>query len=73
MSQKGYKQNLDKGYVFHFNYCFWPILLNYNLSKNVTIHSGVKLSCLFSTNIEQGIKTIYKISYGQVDYVFNIL
>ena len=50
--QKGYQQDFTENYSFRFNYLSLPILLNYSLSTQISIHAGVELSTLISTNIE---------------------
>jgi hypothetical protein len=65
-TQKGYQQNFGKNYSFRFNYLSVPVLINYNLSNRFSVQTGLELSKLFSTNIEQGTKTYNNIDLGLV-------
>jgi hypothetical protein len=66
LNKKGYQQNLDKNYRFHFNYFSLPVLLNYAPVKNFSINSGVEFSGLFSTNVRQGTKTYHRFDTGLI-------
>lgn len=65
-SQKGYQQDLDKNYVFHFNYISLPVLLNYTPVSFLTINTGVEFSGLLYTNIQEGTKTYNNNDVGLV-------
>jgi hypothetical protein len=41
-----------------------PILVNYSLSKDLAIHSGLELSTLLTTNIKHGLKTYNNFDIG---------
>jgi len=64
--QKGYQQDFEKKYSFKFNYLALPILISYSVSKNLSIHTGVELSDLITTNIKQGTKTYNNFDLGLV-------
>ncbi|HEX3009280.1 MAG TPA: outer membrane beta-barrel protein [Bacteroidales bacterium] len=63
-NRKGYKQDPDKSYLFHFNYISFPVLLKYSLFENLSIQAGVEVSQLFYTNIKQGTKTYNNTDIG---------
>lgn len=63
-NRKGYQQNLDKNYVFQFNYVSLPIILNYAPVNYFSVNTGVEISGLLSTNIEQGTKTYNSSDFG---------
>jgi len=65
-NQKGYQQDFEKYYSFKFNYLSLPILVNYPLSKQISIQTGIELSELISTNIKQGLKTYNNFDLGLV-------
>ncbi|MGE5437834.1 MAG: outer membrane beta-barrel protein [Syntrophothermus sp.] len=65
-TQKGYEQEFEKIYSFKFNYLSVPVLVNYSLSKQISLQTGVELSQLISTNIKQGIKTYKDFDLGLV-------
>lgn len=65
-SLKGYQQNFDRKYDFRFTYLAFPILINYDLSDNVSVYTGVELSELITTNIEQGKETYNNFDLGLV-------
>lgn len=56
-NQKGYHQDFEKNYSFRFNYLSLPVLIDYSLSKAISLQAGVEFSTLISTNVEQGMKT----------------
>jgi hypothetical protein len=64
--QKGYQQDFPENYSFIFDYLSFPVLMNYSLSRQISIQAGVELSTLISTNIEQGIKTYNNFDMGLV-------
>lgn len=64
--QKGYQQDIGKNYTFKFNYLSLPILLNYSISKQISLQTGIELSKLIATNIEQGLKTYNDFDLGLV-------
>lgn len=64
--QKGYQQDFEKNYSFKYNYLSLPVLINYSLSNQISIQTGVELSTLISTNIEQGTKTYNNFDTGLV-------
>ena len=64
--QKGYQQDIGRNYTFKFNYLSLPILLNYPISKQISLQTGIELSKLISTNMEQGLKTYNDIDLGLV-------
>lgn len=66
ISQRGYQQDMDKDYVFRFNYLALPVLVNYAPLKQVSVNAGIELSKLLSTNIEQGNKTYNNFDLGLV-------
>jgi len=65
-TQKGYQQDFEKNYSFRFNYLSLPVLVNYSLSKQFSIQTGVELSKLISTNIKQGLNTYNGFDLGLV-------
>jgi len=65
-TQKGYQQDFEKKYSFKFNYLSLPVLVNYSLSKRISIQTGVEISKLISTNIKQGINTYNGFDLGLV-------
>lgn len=65
-NQKGYKQELDKNYTFRFDYISLPIIINYAPVKFFSINTGVELSLLYSTNVEQGTKTYNTFDTGLI-------
>lgn len=65
-TRKGYQQELDKTYLFHFNYLSLPVLLNYAPAKYFSVHTGVELSGLFNTNLEKGNLTYNNVDLGIV-------
>jgi len=64
--RKGYTQDLDKTYYFHFDYLALPILFNLSPVKDFSLHTGVELSELYSTNIKQGLNTYNHFDVGLV-------
>ncbi len=64
--RKGYQQDFGENYSFRFNYISFPVMIDYEISKQISIQSGVELSQLFSTNIEQGNKTYNNFDLGLV-------
>lgn len=64
--QKGYQQDIGRNYTFKFNYLSLPILLNYPISKQISLQTGIELSKLIATNIEQGLKTYNDFDLGLV-------
>ncbi len=65
-NQKGYKQVLDKEYVFHFNYISLPILINYAPTENFSINAGFEFSRLLSGNIRRSSETYNYFDIGLV-------
>ena len=65
-SRKGYQQDFEKNYRFKFNYLSFPVLVNYSLSDQFSIYTGVELSELISTNIEKGRETYNEFDLGLV-------
>lgn len=65
-SQKGYQQNLSRDYTFRFDYCTFPVLINYAPVKHFSLYTGVELSTLLSTNIREGMKTYNHFDTGLV-------
>jgi hypothetical protein len=65
-SQKGYQQNLSRDYTFRFDYCTFPVLINYAPVKHLSVHTGVELSTLFSTNVRRGLETYNHFDTGLV-------
>lgn len=66
ISQKGYQQNLDKGYAFEFNYLAFPVLVDYRLFKPLSVQGGCELSKLLSTSMAEGIHTYNNFDAGLV-------
>lgn len=64
--QKGYQQDFAENYSFRFNYLSLPVLINYSLSTQISIHAGVELSTLISTTVEQGVKTYNNFDTGLI-------
>ncbi len=64
--QKGYHQDFEERYSFHFNYLAFPILINYELSDPLSLQAGVELASLQSTNVEQGKETYNHFDAGLV-------
>lgn len=64
--RKGYRQTFEETYSFEFHYFSLPVLVNYSLSKQISINSGLELDKLFSTNIQQGMKTYNRFDLGLV-------
>jgi len=54
---KGYHLKIDKNYYFRLRYYSFPFLLNYSITENLKISSGLEFNYLSSTNVEQGTKT----------------
>lgn len=65
-SQKGYQQNLSQEYTFRFDYCSFPVLINYAPVKHLSFCTGVELSTLLSTNTTEGLKTYNHFDTGLV-------
>ncbi|MDE5423113.1 PorT family protein [Ancylomarina sp. DW003] len=65
-NRKGYQQQFEKNYQFKFNYLSLPILVNYSLSNNIAMHSGIELSTLITTNIAKGKETYKNFDLGLV-------
>ena len=63
---KGYNQDFEKNYQFKFNYLSFPVLVNYSLSDNIAIHTGIELSTLIATNVEGGKETYENFDLGLV-------
>ena len=59
---KGYRQYLDREYTFRFNYISLPILINYALTEDVSVHTGVEFSGVVSSNIKR-----YRETYNEPD------
>ncbi len=64
--RKGYRQTFEETYSFEFNYLSLPVLVNYSLSKRISINSGLEFDKLFSTNIIRGLKTYNRFDLGLV-------
>ncbi len=64
--KKGYQQKLEENFSFKFSYLAMPILVNYSLSEQIAIQSGIELSKLIDTNIKQGTKTYNRFDLGLV-------
>ncbi len=62
--QKGYQQDFEKNYTFRFNYFSFPILINYSISKKTSIHAGMEISGLISTNKKKGLETYKNTDFG---------
>lgn len=54
---KGYHLDIDKDYYFRLYYYSFPLLLNYSVSEQVTLSTGLEFNYLKRTNVEQGTKT----------------
>lgn len=65
-SRKGYMQQFDKDYDFHFSYLAVPVLVNYAPVPFLSLQGGIELSNIVSTNLEQGLKTYNNIDVGLV-------
>lgn len=65
-TRKGYDQTLDRTYEFRFNYISFPMLLNYQMSEDFSLSTGVELSGLLSTNKRQGNLTYNTFDMGLV-------
>lgn len=65
-TEKGYKQELNKTYTFHFDYLSYSLLANYHLSENFSIEAGGYISELINTNVKQGLKTYNTTDAGLV-------
>jgi hypothetical protein len=65
-SQKGYQQNLSRDYTFRFDYCTFPVLINYAPVKQLSLYTGVELSTLLSTNVRGGMETYNHFDTGLV-------
>ena len=66
INQKGYRQDFEKRYSSRFNYLSLPVLVNYSLTKDFAINSGLELSTLLTTNIEHGLRTYNNFDLGLV-------
>lgn len=65
-NRKGYQQDFEKNYRFEFYYLSFPVLVNYSLSDNIAVHTGVELSTLVATNVEYGRETYNNFDLGLV-------
>lgn len=66
LSQKGYRQIIDKDYFIRYNYQSLQLLANYQLTKHIQIHTGIEFSLLGGTNVEGGTETYRKGDVGIV-------
>lgn len=62
--RKGYAQQFEEAYNFHFNYLALPILVNYSPISFISVQGGVELSELISTNIKHGMDTYNTFDVG---------
>ena len=62
--KKGYVQQFEKAYNFHFNYLALPILVNYSPISFLSVQGGVELSKLASTNVKYGLDTYNTFDVG---------
>ncbi len=65
-NRKGYRQNLDKHYIFQFSYVSFPTLLCYTPVEFLSISAGVEFSRLLSTNIREGTETYNRHDIGVI-------
>ena len=65
-SRKGYRQNFEEDYNFKFDYLSFPILIDYSLSDNISLQTGVELSQMIGSNIEGWKDTYNKFDLGLV-------
>jgi hypothetical protein len=65
-NQRGYNQVLDKDYFFHFDYISFPVLINYALTENFSINTGLEFSKLLSSNIKRYTETYNDFDIGLV-------
>ncbi len=65
-TRKGYMQQFEKDYDFHFNYLAVPVLMNYSPISFLSVQGGVEFSKMISTNIKQGLKTYNTFDVGLV-------
>ena len=63
-SRKGYVQQFEEDYDFHFNYLALPVLINYSPISFLSVQGGVEFSKMISTNIKQGLKTYNTFDIG---------
>lgn len=63
-TRKGYLQQFEKDYDFHFNYLAMPVLVNYSPTPFLSVQGGVEFSKMISTNIKQGLKTYNTFDVG---------
>jgi hypothetical protein len=66
LSQKGYRQILDKEYLVRDNYQSIQLLGNYSLPKHIQVYAGMEFSLLGGTNVKGGTETYRKGDVGIV-------
>lgn len=65
-NQKGYKQVLDRTYTFLFSYISMPVLINYALTENFSINTGIEFGGLLSSNIKRRTETYNDFDIGLI-------
>lgn len=53
ISRKGYRQKFEEEYEFKFNYLSFPVVLDYSLTDNVSLQTGLEPSWIIDSNVEE--------------------
>jgi hypothetical protein len=68
-SRKGYRQKPEEEYLFRFHYLSFPVLLNYDISNNISMSAGVEPCALIWSNVNNWYNTYDVFDLGLI-FVF---